>query len=141
MHAAMAFGEPLCGWENDMAIETFGVSSAIYFYRIEVDKKQAALLVVAWDAPASPLAYMIFLNEKLKPAAAVPYYSRPNHQSPQTAGGEVMSFFFEYLLALEPLLQKTGRSCLQSYMYIFQGISVDSSATTVAEVYLCHSML
>ena len=139
MHAAMTFGDPLCGWENDMAIETFGVSSAIYFYRIEVDKKQAALLVVAWDTPASPLAYMIFLNEKVKPAAAVPYYSRPNHQSPQTAGGEVMSFFFEYLLALEPLLQKTGRTCFQ--LYIFQGISVDSFATTVAEVYLCHSML
>ena len=123
-------------------VAPFGVSSAIHFYRIEVDKKQVqsvSLLVVVWDTPASPLGYMIVLNEKLKTAAAVPYYSRPNPQSPQTAGGEVTGFDFECLLALAPLPQKTGRPCLQSY--IFQGISVDSCATTVVEVYLYHSML
>lgn len=120
MHAAMMFEDPLCGWENDMAIETFGVS----------------LVMVVWYTPASPL---IFSNEKLKTAAAVPYYSRPNPQNPQSAGGEVIGFDFEYLLALAPFPQKTGRTCLQSY--IFQGILVDSFATTVAEVYLHHSML
>lgn len=106
-------------------------SSAFYFYRIEAVER--LVFVLQTSASANLLAQ----DNGERPG---PCYSHlADHQTLEIEDGRAMDPSFEYWIALEPLVQKTAHSDLQSC--IAPETSGDSFAAVVEAVCLCHSTL